>query len=148
MGRAEGAVQSHRAELWSCAATATMHLGTADDVVVTALPTPHVYGNVVINGTFGAGGTVVLMERFRPGETLRLIAEHRATLFEGVPARARRNRRPQPPPQRVVTGRPADGAGAGRWPATTPAGTARPRRPARARRPPGSPSGRHRSSSA
>ena len=26
------------------------------------------------------------MERFDPGETLRLIVEHRATLFEGVPA--------------------------------------------------------------
>ena len=33
-----------------------------------------------------AGGTVVLMERFDPNETLRLITEHRATLFEGVPA--------------------------------------------------------------
>jgi long-chain acyl-CoA synthetase len=55
-------------------------------VVVTALPAPHVYGNVVINGTFMAGGTVVLMERFDPNETLRLITEHRATLFEGVPA--------------------------------------------------------------
>ena len=55
------------------------------DIVVTALPAPHVYGNVVINSTFMAGGTVVLMERFDPGEALRLIAEHRATMFEGVP---------------------------------------------------------------
>ncbi|GEL21152.1 AMP-dependent synthetase [Pseudonocardia sulfidoxydans NBRC 16205] len=85
-GHPKGAVQSHRAVLWNCAATATMHGRTADDVVVTALPAPHVYGNVVINGTFLAGGTVVLMERFHPGETLRLITEHRATLFEGVPA--------------------------------------------------------------
>jgi long-chain acyl-CoA synthetase len=79
-------VQSHRAVLWNCACTATMHGRTADDVVVTALPAPHVYGNVVVNGTFLAGGTVVLMERFTPGETLRLITEHRATLLEGVPA--------------------------------------------------------------
>ena len=79
-------MQSHRAVLLNCALTATMHGRTADDVVVTALPAPHVYGNVVINGTFLAGGTVVLMERFAPSEALRLIGEHRATLFEGVPA--------------------------------------------------------------
>jgi long-chain acyl-CoA synthetase len=85
-GHPKGAVQSHRAVLWNCAATATMHGRSAADVVVTALPAPHVYGNVVINGTLLVGGTVVLMERFDPGETLRLIAEHRATLFEGVPA--------------------------------------------------------------
>jgi long-chain acyl-CoA synthetase len=66
--------------------TATMHGRTPDDVVVTPLPAPHVYGNVVVNGTFLAGGTVVLMERFASGEALRLIGEHRATMFEGVPA--------------------------------------------------------------
>ena len=48
----KGAVQSHRAVLLNCALTATMHGRTRDDVVVTALPAPHVYGNVVINGTF------------------------------------------------------------------------------------------------
>jgi long-chain acyl-CoA synthetase len=85
-GHPKGAVQSHRAVLLNCAFTATMHGRTADDVVVTALPAPHVYGNVVVNGTFLAGGTVVLMERFAPGEALRLIGEHRATMFEGVPA--------------------------------------------------------------
>ncbi|GAA4797011.1 long-chain fatty acid--CoA ligase [Actinomycetospora chlora] len=85
-GHPKGAVQSHRAVLLNCALTATMHGRREDDVVVTALPAPHVYGNVVINGTFLAGGTVVLMERFDAGAALRLIGEHRATLFEGVPA--------------------------------------------------------------
>ncbi|GAA3237131.1 long-chain fatty acid--CoA ligase [Pseudonocardia petroleophila] len=85
-GHPKGAVQSHRAVLLNCALTATMHGRTSDDVVVTALPAPHVYGNVVINGTFLVGGTVVLMERFDPAQALRLIGEHRATLFEGVPA--------------------------------------------------------------
>jgi len=69
----------------NCALTAAMHVRTADDVVVTALPAPHVYGNVVINGTFMAGGTVVLMTRFDPAEALALIDAHRATMFEGVP---------------------------------------------------------------
>lgn len=85
-GHPKGAVQSQQAVLLNCALTATMHGRTERDVVLTALPAPHVYGNVVINGTFLVGGTVVLMERFDPADALRLIATHRATLFEGVPA--------------------------------------------------------------
>jgi long-chain acyl-CoA synthetase len=85
-GYPKGAVQSHQAVLLNCALTATMHGRSERDVVVTALPAPHVYGNVVINGTFLVGGTVVLMERFAPAAALGLIAEHRATMFEGVPA--------------------------------------------------------------
>jgi long-chain acyl-CoA synthetase len=84
-GHPKGAMQSHLAVYLNCALTGTMHVRTADDIVVTALPAPHVYGNVVINSLFMAGGTVVLMERFDPAEALGLIAEHRATLFEGVP---------------------------------------------------------------
>ncbi|OZC73986.1 fatty-acid--CoA ligase [Rhodococcus sp. 06-462-5] len=85
-GHPKGAVQSHRAVLLNCALTATMHGRTDSDVVVTALPTPHVYGNVVVNGTFIAGGTVVLMQRFDATRALELIEHHRATMFEGVPA--------------------------------------------------------------
>lgn len=79
-------MQSHRSLVLNCAYTATMHGRTRHDVVVTSLPAPHVYGNVAINGTFLAGGTVVLMTRFDPAGTLERIARHRATLFEGVPA--------------------------------------------------------------
>jgi len=85
-GHPKGAVQSHQAVLLNCALTATMHGRSERDVVVTALPAPHVYGNVVINGTFLVGGTVVLMSRFDVDSALDLIAEHRATMFEGVPA--------------------------------------------------------------
>jgi long-chain acyl-CoA synthetase len=84
-GRPKGAMQSHRAVLLNCALTATMHGRTERDVVVTALPAPHVYGNVAINGTLLAGGTVVLMSRFDAAEALALAQEHRATMIEGVP---------------------------------------------------------------
>jgi len=84
-GHPKGAMQSHQAVFLNCALTATMHVRTERDVVVTALPAPHVYGNVVINSIFMAGGTVVLMSRFDAGDALGLIAEHRATMFEGVP---------------------------------------------------------------
>jgi long-chain acyl-CoA synthetase len=85
-GHPKGAVQSQQAVLLNCEATAAMHARDSDDVVVTALPAPHVYGNVVINSTFMVGGTVVLMERFDPGAALSAIDEHSATMFEGVPA--------------------------------------------------------------
>lgn len=85
-GHPKGAVQSHRAVLLNCEGTALMHGRITADVVLSALPAPHVYGNVVINGTFLVGGTVVLMERWDAGRALDLVAQHRVTLFEGVPA--------------------------------------------------------------
>ncbi len=85
-GHPKGAMQSQQAVLLNCALTATMHGRVESDVVVTALPAPHVYGNVAINATFLVGGTVVLMERFEPVEALGLMTSHRATMFEGVPA--------------------------------------------------------------
>lgn len=85
-GHPKGAMQSHRSLMLNCAYTATMHSRTAEDVVVTALPAPHVYGNVAINSTFLVGGTVVLMTRFDPADALERISRHQATLFEGVPA--------------------------------------------------------------
>lgn len=85
-GHPKGAVQSHRAVLVNCEGTALMHGRHEHDIVLSALPAPHVYGNVVINSTFMVGGTVVLMERWDAGRALELIEEHRVTLFEGVPA--------------------------------------------------------------
>ncbi|GAB3292976.1 AMP-binding protein [Epidermidibacterium keratini] len=85
-GHPKGAVQSHEAVFLNCALTATMHARTSDDVVVTALPVPHVYGNVAVHSTLLVGGTVVLMERFEAAAALGLIKQHRATMFEGVPA--------------------------------------------------------------
>lgn len=85
-GHPKGAMQSHQSILLNCALTAAMHGRTADDVTVTALPAPHVYGNVAINSTFLSGGTVVLMERFDAAGALSLLESERATMFEGVPA--------------------------------------------------------------
>lgn len=85
-GHPKGAMQSLESVLLNCALTATMHGKSRDDVILSALPGAHVYGNVAINGTFLAGGTVVLMERFDAVDALRLIERHRVTIFEGVPA--------------------------------------------------------------
>jgi len=85
-GHPKGAMQSNRSLVLNCAYTATMHARTQDDVVVTALPGAHVYGNVAVNSTLMVGGTVALRERFDASETLALIRNTGATLFEGVPA--------------------------------------------------------------
>ncbi len=79
-------MQSHRAVLLNTALTATMHGRTGDDVMVTALPLAHVYGNIAVHSVLLVGGTVVLQPRFDPGEVLELLERHRATMFEGVPA--------------------------------------------------------------
>ena len=67
------------------AMTAQLHAKTSADTVVTALPCPHVYGNVVFNGAMMFGLTLVLHPRFDAAEMLASIQTHRATMFEGVP---------------------------------------------------------------
>ena len=78
-------MQSQRAVAANIALTATMHVKTAADTVVTALPLPHVYGNVVVNGGLMTGMTVVLLARFEERAVLEAIQRRRATMLEGVP---------------------------------------------------------------
>jgi long-chain acyl-CoA synthetase len=84
-GHPKGAMQSHRAVILNGAMTAQLHAKTSADTVVTALPCPHVYGNVVFNGAMMYGLTLVLHPRFDAAEMLASIQTHRASMFEGVP---------------------------------------------------------------
>ncbi len=84
-GHPKGAMHSHRNVIVNTAMTAVMHVRTREDTVVTALPCPHVYGNVVMNASLLYGMTLVLLPSFDPAEVMAAIEEHRATLFEGVP---------------------------------------------------------------
>ena len=84
-GHPKGAMQSHRAVMTNVAMTAQMHLKTNRDVIVTALPCPHVYGNVVFQGALLCGSKLVLHPRFDAAEMLTSLEEHKATMFEGVP---------------------------------------------------------------
>ena len=84
-GHPKGAMHSHRNVIVNTAMTAVMHMRTPEDTVVTALPCPHVYGNVVMNASLFYGMTLVLLPSFDPAEVMGAIEEHRATLFEGVP---------------------------------------------------------------
>ena len=84
-GHPKGAMLTHRAVILNTVMTANMHMRTAEDTVVTALPFSHVYGNVVMNGAFLCNLTLVAFERFDAVAVLEAIQRHRATLFEGVP---------------------------------------------------------------
>ena len=84
-GHPKGAMQSHRAVFLNTAALFAVQARTERDVMLNALPLPHVYGNVVMNGTLMAGATLVMLERFDPATALAAMARHRATVFDGVP---------------------------------------------------------------
>ena len=84
-GHPKGAVLTHRSILMNTAMTATMHVRTAADTVVSALPCSHVYGNIVMNAGIAYGMTLVLHKTFDAERVLQSIQAHRATMLEGVP---------------------------------------------------------------
>jgi long-chain acyl-CoA synthetase len=84
-GHPKGALLSHSTIVLNTMMTAMMHGRSSSDVVVSALPCTHVYGNIVMNSAVLCGMTLVLLPRFDEMDILRAIATHRATLFEGVP---------------------------------------------------------------
>ncbi len=85
-GHPKGAVLTHRNVVYNAGLTATMHVRNQSDTVVTALPTAHVYGNVIMNGALMCGMTLVLFPRFNEQQVLEAIDRHHATMFEGVPS--------------------------------------------------------------
>jgi long-chain acyl-CoA synthetase len=84
-GHPKGAMQSHRAVYLNTAVLFALQARTDRDVMLNALPLPHVYGNIVMNGTFMTGATLVMMERFDPAQALSEIQRHQVTVFDGVP---------------------------------------------------------------
>jgi long-chain acyl-CoA synthetase len=57
-----------------------------DDVIFGALPLFHVFGQTVaLNVAVASGACLTLLPRFDAGQTLQIIADHRVTVFEGVP---------------------------------------------------------------
>jgi long-chain acyl-CoA synthetase len=84
-GRPKGAVLRHESIVINAAMTVLMHGRQRGDVVVSALPCAHVYGNVVMNAAVACGMTLVLLPRFDEEAVLEAIQAHRATMLEGVP---------------------------------------------------------------
>jgi long-chain acyl-CoA synthetase len=84
-GHPKGAMLTHQAIVLNSALTSNLHARTGDDICYSALPCSHVYGNVVMNGAFFLGGKLILNDRFDAVDTMGLIEQHRATVFDGVP---------------------------------------------------------------
>jgi long-chain acyl-CoA synthetase len=85
-GHPKGAMQSHKAVIFNGAMTSQMQMRGPDDVVVSALPCPHVYANVLMTGMMMFGTKLVLHKLFDPALAMEDIAAHKATIFDGVPA--------------------------------------------------------------
>lgn len=87
-GDPKGAMLTHAALVASIEQVASLPLPivTPDDVVLGVLPLAHVYS---LNGTLGAvaraGAALVLVDRFDPEATLRLVREHGVTNIPGAP---------------------------------------------------------------
>src|SRR6202041_1971589 len=59
---------------------------TPDDVIFGGLPLFHVFGQTVaLNVAVAAGACLTLLPRFDAAHALRIVADHRVTVFEGVP---------------------------------------------------------------
>jgi long-chain acyl-CoA synthetase len=84
-GHPKGAMQTHQAVYLNAAAVAATQARTERDVTINALPLPHVYGSVIMNGALMSGATLVMHERFDPARMLAGIGDNRATCFDGVP---------------------------------------------------------------
>ena len=84
-GFPKGAMHSHRADIWAIVGTTLMAARNGSDRIVSALPLPHVYGSCVFNGALMSGATFIMVPRFEEIAMLRAIAEHRATILDGVP---------------------------------------------------------------
>ena len=84
-GHPKGAMQSNRAVVSAGVGTALMGARGPDDRVLNSLPLAHVYGSCVLNAAMLAGSMLVIVPRFEVEAVLAAVAEHRATLMDGVP---------------------------------------------------------------
>lgn len=85
-GKPKGAMLTHK-NLYSNARDVAEYLTIdANDRVVAALPMFHVFClTVALNAPLVNGGTVLIVPKFSPEEVFRVIKEHQATIFAGVP---------------------------------------------------------------
>ncbi|MCW3783461.1 class I adenylate-forming enzyme family protein [Defluviimonas salinarum] len=84
-GHPKGAMQPHKAVLLNAKSIFLMQGRHTDDIGFSALPLPHVYGNVLMNGMFLTGSKLVLHARYEAEKALKAIEKYRITIFDGVP---------------------------------------------------------------
>jgi long-chain acyl-CoA synthetase len=85
-GRPKGAELTHFQAYMACSVAAETFAYRDDDVTMAVLPLFHVFGlSSVFNTAVRAGATVVLVPRFDTDAVLDAMAQHRVSVFCGVP---------------------------------------------------------------
>ena len=84
-GLPKGAMQSHEAVILNGSMTSQLHMRGPDDTVVSALPCPHVYANVLMTGMMMFGTRLILHKIFEVDTIFESIKANKATIFDGVP---------------------------------------------------------------
>jgi long-chain acyl-CoA synthetase len=85
-GRPKGVMLTHANVVSNAHATAHHLRLTPEDRGLCALPLFHCFGqNFIMNALVAAGGTLILQERFVPGDFLAALARHRVTVLYAVP---------------------------------------------------------------
>jgi long-chain acyl-CoA synthetase len=83
-GRPKAAMMSHGNLVANALQNARWFGWAAEEKTLGVLPICHTWGLCIcLNSTFSVGGTLVLVRRFDPLETLDLAARHRATVLYG-----------------------------------------------------------------
>lgn len=84
-GLPKGVMLTHRNLVANYHQFTASHRITDRDSGLLFLPLYHIYGALIMGGLILAGGAQVLMKRFSVEEALRLVQEHRLTLFYAAP---------------------------------------------------------------
>ncbi|HEY7050093.1 MAG TPA: long-chain fatty acid--CoA ligase [Jatrophihabitantaceae bacterium] len=86
-GRPKGAELTHDNLIKNAEVTGRdlLQIG-ADDVIFGGLPLFHSFGQTcTLNTAVAAGASLTVLPRFDPAQALRMLADHHATVFAGVP---------------------------------------------------------------
>jgi fatty-acyl-CoA synthase len=85
-GAPKGCLHAHRSYVSSAAVTAQLKELTPEDRILASVPFFNAFGivNCVLEGLH-SGASIVMQPAFETGEALRLIEEHRVSVFLGTP---------------------------------------------------------------
>ncbi|MCW4001117.1 MAG: long-chain fatty acid--CoA ligase [Candidatus Bathyarchaeota archaeon] len=85
-GTAKGAMLTHRNLTSNAQQFAAAIQATPDDIFLTALPLFHIYGMTTsLTVPVSVGASMVLLPKFEAAKALQAIAQHKVTVFCGVP---------------------------------------------------------------
>ena len=82
----KGVMLTHKNLYSNAVNAARAHDTNSSDITLVALPLSHSFGLTSMNKAYQYGNLHVLMRKFQPDESFRLIEKHKVTDFPGAPA--------------------------------------------------------------